>query len=112
MPLLVSNPPPPRSKKNIQSTIRKKGRFHNIKNQVCKIFVKTCQKSEHTSRKSPRLVEASSTVGIEPPTFNILTQTPPHNKNATPAKKVGTSQNKKQNTGKKKKTQAKADYRK
>ncbi|KAG5604189.1 hypothetical protein H5410_025681 [Solanum commersonii] len=42
---------------------------------------------------------------MEPMTFNILTQTPPHNKNATPAKRVGTSQNKKQITGKKKKTQ-------
>ncbi|KAK4713724.1 hypothetical protein R3W88_019631 [Solanum pinnatisectum] len=47
------------------------------------------KKPEHTPRKSPRLVEAGSTVGIEPLTFNILTQTPPPNKNATPAKKKG-----------------------
>ena len=65
------------------------------------------KKSEHTPRKSPKLVEASSTVGIESLTFNILTQTTPPNKNSTLAKKVGTSQNKKQITGNEKKTQAK-----
>ncbi|KAG5599107.1 hypothetical protein H5410_030477 [Solanum commersonii] len=52
------------------------------------------KKPEHTSRKSPRLVESSSTIGIKPSTFSILTQMPPPNKNTTPTKKVVTSQNK------------------
>uniref|UniRef100_M1DIZ0 Uncharacterized protein n=1 Tax=Solanum tuberosum TaxID=4113 RepID=M1DIZ0_SOLTU len=65
------------------------------------------KKSEHTSRKSPRLVEATSTVEIDALTFNILTQTPPPNKNESPAKKGGTSQRKKHVTKKGKKSQAK-----
>uniref|UniRef100_M1DZN4 Uncharacterized protein n=1 Tax=Solanum tuberosum TaxID=4113 RepID=M1DZN4_SOLTU len=65
------------------------------------------KKLDHTPRKSPRLVEATSTTEIEAPTFNILTQSHPPNKNESPAKKGGTSQRKKQVTQKGKKSQEK-----
>ncbi|KAK4713440.1 hypothetical protein R3W88_019347 [Solanum pinnatisectum] len=65
------------------------------------------KKSEHTLRKSTRLVEARSTIDIEAPTFNILTQTPPSNKNVSPARKGVTAQKKKQIPEKEKKNEAK-----
>ncbi|KAG5591274.1 hypothetical protein H5410_041788 [Solanum commersonii] len=65
------------------------------------------KKPEHIPRKSPGLVEMSSTVDIEAPTFNFLTQTPLPNKNESPAKKGGTSQRKKHVTEKGKKSEVK-----
>ncbi|KAG5602449.1 hypothetical protein H5410_033819 [Solanum commersonii] len=65
------------------------------------------KKPEHTPRKSSRLVKASSTIEIEAPTFNILTQTLLPNKNASPAIKVVTTQKKKQIMEKEKKSEAK-----
>uniref|UniRef100_M1DWM1 Ulp1 protease family, C-terminal catalytic domain containing protein n=1 Tax=Solanum tuberosum TaxID=4113 RepID=M1DWM1_SOLTU len=59
-----------------------------------------------TPRKSPRLVEATSTDEVHAPTFNILTQTPPPKNNEISAK-GGSSQSKNQITQKEKISQAK-----
>ncbi|KAG5575527.1 hypothetical protein H5410_055661 [Solanum commersonii] len=57
--------------------------------------------------RAPKLVEASSNIEIEAPSFNILTQTPPTNKNANSANKSVTPHKKKQSPVKEKKREAK-----